>query len=103
MQVQTIQSPSVRKPSLLVHQVFPQFIGILRPHLGHRMIIVMEQGIPIVKCADCNQALTGTFYNPRVLECVGQHIGHRQSCEMRDNEVFVTCDCGKDVVGSTPF
>lgn len=96
-------APSPRKNRTLVHQVFPQYVGIMRPHVGHKMICVVEQGIPIVKCADCDQPLTGKFYNPRVLECVGQHVGHALQCETRGNEIYVTCACGKDVVGSTPF
>lgn len=104
MQVHNIQtSPSPRKSTPLVHQLFPQFIGVMRPHVGHSVVCVMQQGIPIVKCADCDQALTGKFYNPRVLECVGRHLGHQLRWETRGNELYISCACGKDVVGSTPF
>lgn len=89
--------------TLPVCQVFPQYVGIMRPHVGHRIVCVMEKGVPTVKCADCNAEISGTFHNPYILECVRIHVGHDLKCVTRENEVYVTCACGRDVVGSTPF
>lgn len=104
MQAQLVQtSPTPRRNSPLVHQTFPQYVGIMRPHVGHKIVCVVVQGIPIVKCADCDQGISGKIYNHRILECVGNHVGHDLKCATRGHEVFITCACGKDVVGSTPF
>lgn len=104
MQIQTIQtSSSRRRTQPLVHQAYPQHVAIMRPHVGHKIVCVLKQGIPIVKCEDCDQELSGKIYNPRILECVGAHVGHELKCITRGIEVYVTCACGLDVVGSTPF
>lgn len=105
MQTQTISfsSPHLNKPR--VYQAYPQYVGTMRPHVGHKVVCVVKNGVPIVRCADCGEDITGMFYNPRILEAVGTHLGHTLKCVTRENEVYVICETcdGKDVVGSTPF
>jgi len=104
MQTQSlrINLPRTKKP--MVYQAFPMYIGIMLPHVGHSVVCVVREGMPIVICADCGTDITGKFYSPRILEAVGSHVGHSLKCVKRGHEVFVVClDCNKDVVGSTPF
>ncbi|WP_224962773.1 hypothetical protein [Geomonas subterranea] len=83
--------------------VFLEYVGTLRRHVGHRIICVMEDGKPVVRCADCDQTIASGSLYPHVLECVSRHVGHELKCEERGIEVYVTCACGEDVVASIPF
>lgn len=101
--MQTILIPT---PSSNLHfriDVFLEYVGTLRPHVGHRIVCVMESGKPVIRCADCDQTIASGSLYPHVLECVSRHVGHDLKCEMRGIEVYVTCACGEDVVASVPF
>lgn len=103
-QTQSIHGLLSRAKRPLVHQAYPQFVGILKPHVGHRIVCVQKDGLPVVLCESCGVEFTGNLkFNPRIMEAVGTHVGHVLKCVTRGNEVYVVCECGKDVVGSTPF
>lgn len=102
MQVPTIQTALPADFHFRI-DVFLEYVGTLRPHVGHRMICVLESGKPVIRCADCDVTIsTGSMY-PRVLECVSRHVGHDLICVKRGPEVYVVCACGADVVASVPF